>query len=702
MEKYDFGQFTFKADSMILLYRQQEIDLTPKVSSLLHILLKNQNQVLSQDFLIEQNWPDTYATGKNVSQSIFTLRQVLTKADPSSDFIQTLPKKGYRFKNIDADKGSEAPSNSKKSTTRGQIILTSFATLFIIVIFYIFLNFDGNAPLEDTKEVIAILPFEMRDNNANKSLSLDITDELRTQISMSENLMVVATLSSRVAASEALSSSELGKLLGAKWLLEGSVKPADNDFKVNLQLILAEKNINVWSKSWIVAKKDIWVQSRIIALDVLEATGNKSPPLNTVTPKELAFQYYLEGEAFVRSGVLNWQSKAIQSFEKAQTIDPDFIAPTISIATTLVSQYESGEIPLPLFQDKSAPLLALLRQKSETSAQANATRGLLLMVLNKNKPALTAFDKAISLNPNQVYAYHWAGNLRRFSGEVNSATELLLKAHKLDPLNPSVLTSLVQTLFVRGNYKSALNYFQKAKNLGTTSLLFWQIAVEASLDYGDPTQAVKFSKYSQDLYTQSTLANALVGYAQLHLGENSKAIRLIESSYLKSPNNRRIQWMLLTLYATLGEVDKLERISQILLSKNQVRDENYILNALSVVEAKVLSKQYEAAYSLLKSVLDLPAVNKLPTTALMHTNILFEELKIATGNPVNTPTLKTLLSKATRLQQLGNNNPRFHLNLAALYHLLGDEANSKRAIEKANQQMLHNSPILSAHPSLLK
>jgi Tol biopolymer transport system component/DNA-binding winged helix-turn-helix (wHTH) protein len=128
---YAFGPFRFDASESVLARDNQPIPLPPKVIELLSVLVENAGRLIEKDDLMKQVWPDTYVEEGNLNKNISILRKTLGQWDGGREYIETVPKRGYRFAAIvtqEVQKGTKPPAEETRAASNAQAdVLTAFA-----------------------------------------------------------------------------------------------------------------------------------------------------------------------------------------------------------------------------------------------------------------------------------------------------------------------------------------------------------------------------------------------------------------------------------------------------------------------------------------------------------------------------------------------------------------------------------------------
>lgn len=212
---YEFGPFLLDSAEQLLLRDGQPVLVKPKVFDLLLFLVENRGHLLDKDLLIKQVWPDSFVEEGNLTVSIFELRKALGKDEQVCRYIETVPRRGYRF---------VAPM---RQTTEFEEPVPGLR---------------GNSQ----QRSIAVLPFKIIGGD-DQFLGLAMADVLITRLSSFTHITVRATSAVRRYANEMVDSVEAGRALAVQSILEGSIRASDDRLRVTIQLVNVEDAAVLWA-----------------------------------------------------------------------------------------------------------------------------------------------------------------------------------------------------------------------------------------------------------------------------------------------------------------------------------------------------------------------------------------------------------------------------------------------------------------------
>lgn len=488
---YDFGPFFLDPSERRLLNDGKPVALTPKCFDLLVILVENSGHLLGKDELLERLWPGQFVEEVNLSYNISSLRKALGEGQEGRHFIETVPKKGFRFVaqvKERLDEPTESPTQLVEKTIEPDKLLipsrfplslkiaAGFITASVIVYFgYGFWARRVAAPVHKSARTIAVLPFKpLNSESRDESLEMGMTNQLITKLSNLKELVVRPMSSVRKYTDLQQDPVKAGQEVEAEAVLDGSIQKAGDRVRVTVRLIDVESGATLFSESLDEQFTDILnlqdsLSERVTQALSLKLTGEERAQLtkhDTDDPEayQLALQgdYLFEKQTGDRTD--NWR-KGLDYYNKAVERDPKFARAYIGIAEFYISEGDSKNALLePVAKAKAAVLKALELDNSLAEAH-NALAELKYQYEFDWTGAETEFKRAIELSPNVPY-FHLAYVWYLFCQErFDEAQVELDKAQELTP--GSIRANKAQgILFLfRRQYDKAFSHYQKMREV---------------------------------------------------------------------------------------------------------------------------------------------------------------------------------------------------------------------------------------------
>jgi TolB-like protein len=454
-----FGDCSLDLDRRELTRGSEQISIGPQVFDLLAYLVQNRGRVVGKDDLLEAVWHGRIVSESTVTSHINAARKAIGDNGEEQRLIRTVARKGFRFVGDVQERlsGNVAPDTSDEP--------------------------KGSAVLElPGKPSIAVLPFQNLSGDPEQEYFADgMTEDIIAALSRMRWLFVIARNSSFAYKDRAVDEKRVGRELGVRYVLEGSVRKAGGRVRVGAQLIDATTGGHLWADRFDGALDDIFdLQDQVTA----SVVGAIAPTLEQVEieranrkPTESldAYDYFLRGMArfYVRTTEAN--SEALQLFYRAIDVDSNFAAAHGMAAWCFVWRKINGWMANRQEEITEAERLArraveLGKYDAVALARGGHALGFLVGDLDSG---IEFLDRALALDPNLATAWYLSGWLRAYRGEPDVAIEHLARAMRLSPRDPTIYHMQVGTAFAHllaGRPDAALLWAEKAYSDSPDSL----------------------------------------------------------------------------------------------------------------------------------------------------------------------------------------------------------------------------------------
>jgi TolB-like protein len=392
---YRFEDFSLDHHRRELRRGSEIISVEPQVFDVLEYLIVNRNRVVSNEDLIKEVWRSRIVSDGTVSTRINAVRRAIGDSGEQQRLIRTVPRKGYRFTGDirqEHELNSERPRNS------------AAAGLPV-------------SRLPD-KPSIAVLPFANFSTDPEQTYFADgMVDEIITALSRISWLFVIARTSSFTYKDRAIDVRQVGRELGVLYVLEGSVRRAENRVRIMAQLIDAQTGAHLWAGRFDGAIDDVFdlqdqVTSRVVGaiapkLQQVEVERVRHKPTDSL----VAYDYYLRGTAsfnrFTRVGT----DEALGLFRQAIELDSNFATPYGMAALCYCRRKAVSSWADPIKDTAEAVCLAQgAVQFGKDDVIALSTGGWALAYVGCELDHGAAFiDRALTLCPNLASAWMFSG-----------------------------------------------------------------------------------------------------------------------------------------------------------------------------------------------------------------------------------------------------------------------------------------------------
>lgn len=447
---YKFDAFTLDAETPNLLRHGKPVQIFPKALEILVLLVARRGAVVSREELLETVWRDTFVEESNITYTISLLRKTLDEGD-KDHFIQTLPKRGYRF-SAEVREVTEAgvpfadplASGQERSQVRWHFIGIVLLGLFFVSSFAAWWTFSGERGLSHVPvtqrniRTVAILPLKtLTENEQNRGLSMGLTDALISRLG-SLNHFAVRPLSSVKGYTETdQEPMRFGEMLKVDAVLEGTLQTSENRIRVSVRLWDIRDGAQLWQGSFDETEADFFnlqdaISSRVTQSLISELIERDRQILaKRDTENRDAFQAYWRGNFFLEK---RNPDKAIAEFQHAVALDARYALAYTGLADAYIwkANFTSDGDPELYGRAKGATVKAL--ELDPLLAEAHSSLGRIKYSHEWDwQGAEVSFRRAIELNPNSVNAHQFYSRLLATLGRYDEAIAEIETARELDP-----------------------------------------------------------------------------------------------------------------------------------------------------------------------------------------------------------------------------------------------------------------------------
>lgn len=488
----EFGPFRLDPSQRLLFRGTEIVALTPKAIETLIVLVERQGQLVGKDELLRRVWPDTFVEEGTIARNISFLRRALGDSGDGSEYIETHSKRGYRFvaevREVDKHAGpareslpeaAGAPRSGKPSAARMKRIAALAGTGVLLLAAGLggFYRSRSHAGPSEHRIMLAVLPFENLSGDPEQEyFSNGLTEEMITQLGRLEpgRLGVIARTSIMKYKGARKDAGEIGRALGANYILEGSVRREGSRVRIAAQLIETGDQSHVWAEDYDRELRDILaVQSEVSAAIAQQIQVKLTPEeharlgrASAVNPE--AYESYLKGRYFWNKRTVEGHKKAIAFFENAVRLDANYAQAYSGLADAyaLLGSWPNSDLPrgeaMARARDAAKKALAL----DESLADAHASLGFVEMHYDWDfAGAEKEFLRATALNPGYATAHHWYAYDLVALGRVEEAVGQARLAQQADPLSAIITRDTGEMLLFAGHNDEAIAECRKALEL---------------------------------------------------------------------------------------------------------------------------------------------------------------------------------------------------------------------------------------------
>jgi adenylate cyclase len=497
---YRFGEFTLDADQKVLLCEGKPLLLAPKVLETLLTLVQNGGRIIEKEALMTRLWPDTFVEESNLTYTIVQLRKTLGDDARQPRYIETIPKRGYRF----------------------------------IV--------DVEEVLSDMSS-IAVLPFlDMSPDRNQEYFCEGLADELINSLASLPNLHVVSRTSSFRFKSPTVDIREVGRRLNVNTVLEGSVRKAGSNVRITVQLVSAVDGYQLWSGKYDRRLEDIFAvqediaQSTVRALQVVLSSDEQGALQKVRTTSIEAYECYLRGRQLFYQMRRRSLESARQLYVRAIGIDDHFGRAYAGIADCSAFLYmDWGGLESDLVDAYQASSKAI--EIDPGLSQVHASRGIVLALSGQFSEAKREFETALHLNPRLYEAHYYYARACFSQGELDRAAELLEQATAIHPESIDALSMLggiyrgqKREQLQKETFKRCLDAVQNHLEFYPSDIRPLLLGATALIALGETKRGLEWTRRALELDSQdpNVLYNAACAFSIS--GELVEAITCLEKS----------------------------------------------------------------------------------------------------------------------------------------------------------------------------
>jgi serine/threonine protein kinase/tetratricopeptide (TPR) repeat protein len=425
---------------------------------------------------------------------------------------------------------------------------------------------------------VAVLPFlSLSGDPENEYFADGITEDVIAQLSKIRSLKVISRTSVMMFKKREHSLKEIGAMLSAATLLEGSVRRAGDRVRIVAQLIDAETDRHLWAETYDRQLTDIFAIQSDVALQIASALRAELSPdeerrIHREPTRDVqAYQLYLQGRHWFVSHTAEGLRNAIEYFERATQRDPGYALAYADLAQayTELALASGGGIFQPdqafsLAREAVSKALAL----DSALGEAHCMLGFLMFVRDFNWIGAEAeFRRALELNPGSADAYDLYGRMLAALGRHDEAIPLVARGQELDPL--SHRTDLPSALLRAGRYEEALAAVRHAVDLDpeygrARATLGW-----VYLKLGRVEEGLAELEQGAALTTSDTMFLAQLGEAYGLHGRQEKAREVLRQLEERSRGEYVTPYYFAYVHTGLGEFDTaIDRLEQALTERS--------------------------------------------------------------------------------------------------------------------------------------
>lgn len=507
---YQFGPFQLDVKESVLLRNGQPVALTPKAFDTLLMLVRNSGRIIEKDELLKMVWSEKFVEEATLAQNIFTLRKALGGSE-GEQYIQTIPKRGYRFVAKVTEIIDETPSEPASSSTRPSESVEEREPLTCSIAVLPLLNITGEEQAEPIGDAIQ--------------------ESVVNTLSTVPQLLIKACSTVRHYKGQDVHPQEAGREIGVDMVAVGRTVKFGKRLIVRMELIDVNNGWQLWGEEYdenISQPENFQAIAKDISDKLLaKLKSEECEPAQRQIHSVEAYETYLKGRAFLNKRTKDGQKRAIDFFEHAIEIDPKFALAYSGLADSyILFDFYGLKAPWETIQKaRAAAEMALLLDS--TLSEAHTSIGGVKVAFDRDPHgAQNSFKRAIRLDPDYPYAHDGYAHCLLEMGQFEESWVECRTALELAPLDVEINQHHGWYYLVARQYDLAIQQLQKTLELEPE---FYRARILLGIAYGQTknfAQAIaEFLKAA--LIEKTPVLSGFLGYAYAMAGKE-EALEILD------------------------------------------------------------------------------------------------------------------------------------------------------------------------------
>jgi len=578
-----FGTYEIALHSGELRKAGVRIRVQQQPLRLLEILLERPGEIVTREELRSRIWPNESFGDfdQAVNVAVAKLRGALGDSADNPRYIETLPRRGYRF--IADVAVVDRPANklelvhevaSSETEERAPLEIAgdptqprrlpwqhvwkslslAMALVLLILMVWIFLKRShpqANSLSSSPVRSLAVLPLENLSSDSQDYFADGMTDELITDLAQISALRVISRTSVMPYKGVRKSLPQIASELNVDAVVEGTVLRSGKQVRITAQLIQAPADKHLWAQSYEGDVRDTLALQKTVARAIAEQIRINLTPqeqavlenVKVVNPE--AYEDYLKGRYFWNKRTADDLKKATYYFNQAIESDPNYPLPH----TGLADIYQLSDRP----QLAREEVQNALKLDDHLAAAHNSLARLLYLFNRDWEGADKEFKRALELDHNYAPAHHWYSMYLALEGRKEQALAEAEKAYELDPLSPVVGAYLAKSLQEAGQYDKAIEQANKTLDLEPDSAVTHAVLGIVYEDKRMYAEAITEYKRALQLGGPPEEMRGLLGYAYAVSGNRADAEKIVAELKALWPGHAHAALDLAVVFSGLGD-----------------------------------------------------------------------------------------------------------------------------------------------------
>lgn len=584
---FEFGKFRLDAAECALFRERRAVPLEPQVFKTLLVLVENAGHLVEKGTLLDEIWGDAQVEEGNLVRNISLLRKALGEGENGERYIETIPKRGYRFVAQVKHVGEEStdsivateetqpemgPSDGAGTKLRlprvGNAYLVAAAVvgclLLMVAVIQWTRSVTAELPGDRVHTSIAVLPFKpLTGEERDEALEIGMAEALINKLSTVPQLIVRPLGVVRRYTALDQDPLEAGREMGVDAVLESTLQKSTDDVQVTSRLLRVRDGVALWSYRSDEPQSNILVLQNLLSEKVAASLVAKLSSEHRklmgrhYTQNAEAYQLYLKGRFFFEKVTPDGVRKSISYFQQAIDKDPNF---ALAYCGMCASYTLFGHLRV-LRPEEALPAakvaLARALELDESLSEAHSQAGFISLHYDYDwARADKEFQRAIELNPNSPMAHHGRAFYLAAVGRTDEALLEIRRALDLDPISLHLNADAGRLFSYARRTDDAIDQLRKTLEMGPDFPLAARYLARVYAHKGMDKQAFAEYRWSTEPLgvaaaddTRSAKAFAASGLAGYYRFELDRLKKLLKQRYVPPFDLAR-------LYAALGDRDR--------------------------------------------------------------------------------------------------------------------------------------------------
>jgi DNA-binding winged helix-turn-helix (wHTH) protein/TolB-like protein len=535
-EILEFGPFRLEPAEALLTRDGAPVSIPPKVFDLLVYLVTHAGSLVEKEELLKALWPDSFVEEANLTVNIAALRRALGAQPDGSAWIETVPKRGYRFlgsitKVADPPEAAVSePAPPPAATARRayrRYLATAAAVLALAIAAFFVIRRPAAA---DRRQSIAVLPFQDLSTAADDfRAGLGMTDTLITKLGALPQLTVrpVANLL-QVNTGDPLAA---GRRLGVDTVLTGSVQRIDKRIRVSVRLLRVQDAQSLWADKFdefytnVFAVQDT-ISEKVAHVLALRLTSEDQERMQRrYTESTEAFRLYELG----RYERLEKPDIAVGHFQEAIAADPRYALPWVDLAGIYLGRSGNGSEMYRVYAPKARQAGEAALRLAADLAEAHVAAADIKRIIDRDfAGSASELEIAMRLNRGSAKVHASRANMLAMQGDLNTALQEARIAVDLDPFNDGYAQELAWTLYCSRQYEAAVRWLDEFKQRDPREHIDWN-RFYCYLRMSRVPEAISIMERALEAYATNRSIKAVLAHAYAVAGRKQDALALLST-----------------------------------------------------------------------------------------------------------------------------------------------------------------------------